>query len=1061
MKNWLRALIVFPILFDSAQLWAQTHVFAQLTGAPVNTTGWTFQGAATVGNITGTGNSEVIVCPNQFWQTGAVFYNQPINLSLCNKWIAEFDYRIYDGSLADGLAFCFLDVPPTGFVVGGGMGIPATANGLKICFDQNPNCFPLNFGDYPKIEIRWGAGYDECWAQPTADNSTGALSFIRSPNYNHVKIVYNNGNISVYVNNTLYVTGFQTFNFSGYMGFTSATGAKDDNHSVKNVVIYTDMPASEAGANVTVCSGTAVQLGTTPDPANVYTWQVSPVAGAPAVTAPGSIADPLVTLSNPTAQSISYKYLVGTAFATAPGCSSVDSVIVTVLPKVAINPSIQVINQCTGSSYTLPSGKIVNATGLVLDTLKNKLGCDSIVNSYQVTEMGITEHDTTVCKGSSFALHGRDALTWQWAPSHGLSNTTVQNPVLLADSNLTYSLTSTFLARNLVVNGDFEAGNTGFFSSYIYCNTGNCLYPLANDGYSVGTNANYYHTLFTGHDHTTGSGNFMIVNGADPTRTVWRETIPINANTTYAFGCWISTMIGLSPAQIRFSINGTQLGPIYQAATALNTWNQFFITWNSGSSTTATIEIVDVLNQSNGNDFGLDDIFFGQVTSCTDNVKIGLFASAAAHLSGPSANICTGAPASFTVAATGTGSGVGYQWVLNGKNVGTNAPTYSYTSAAQGDKVYCVVTDPDACAGSQVIHSDTIAVPVYPTVTPTVSISTTTNVVCAGTEMTFSALATNEGGGSIQWLVNGVPAGSGNSFIVQAPGDGDVVSCVLASGLPCTAPVASNVVKVQVLPAVVSAVQIAASANGVCSDSSVVFTATPVNGGDKPTYQWLLNGKATGGGSGPIFSAYNLANGDVVNCMLTSSISCTSPVSAASPITMVVYPSPQILAMPKDQIIAAGSTVVLTPVISGTGLSYSWSPAEGLSDAHVAAPVASPDSTTLYTLTVSTIEGCLATGKVSIGVFKNLAMPNAFSPNGDGRNDVFRIPPEIPLAISGFQIYNRQGALLFSTQDGRKGWDGRYGGRLQAAGTYIWVIEYVNPLTKSAVMQRGTVELVR
>ncbi len=139
MKNWLTvSLATVTFLLAGVRLRAQTHVFAQLAGSPVNTTGWSFQGAAAVGNVTGTGNSEVIVCPAQFWQTGAVFYNQPINLSACNKWIAEFDYRIYDGSLADGLTFCFLDVPPSGFVVGGGMGIPATAKGLKVCFDPNP-----------------------------------------------------------------------------------------------------------------------------------------------------------------------------------------------------------------------------------------------------------------------------------------------------------------------------------------------------------------------------------------------------------------------------------------------------------------------------------------------------------------------------------------------------------------------------------------------------------------------------------------------------------------------------------------------------------------------------------------------------------------------------------------------------------------------------------------------------------------------------------------------------------------------------------------------------------
>ncbi|HEY8399634.1 MAG TPA: hypothetical protein VIK89_00155, partial [Cytophagaceae bacterium] len=65
---------------------------------------------------------------------------------------------------------------------------------------------------------------------------------------------------------------------------------------------------------------------------------------------------------------------------------------------------------------------------------------------------------------------------------------------------------------SLVRNGDFSNGNTQFISGYSYCNTSNCLYPEGY--YAIGQNANFYHNAFVGRDHTTGNGNFMIVNGA-------------------------------------------------------------------------------------------------------------------------------------------------------------------------------------------------------------------------------------------------------------------------------------------------------------------------------------------------------------------------------------------------------------------------------------------------------------------------------------------------------------------------------------------------------------------
>ena len=87
------------------------------------------------------------------------------------------------------MAFCFLDIPPSAFVIGQGLGIPANANGLKICFDTYPNCGSNNPAPYPKIMIRYGAGYNECLSQPTLDNN-GTLNFIRSSTYNHRAIAW-------------------------------------------------------------------------------------------------------------------------------------------------------------------------------------------------------------------------------------------------------------------------------------------------------------------------------------------------------------------------------------------------------------------------------------------------------------------------------------------------------------------------------------------------------------------------------------------------------------------------------------------------------------------------------------------------------------------------------------------------------------------------------------------------------------------------------------------------------------------------------------------------------
>ena len=304
---------------------AQSYVFAQLTGTPLNTNGWNLQGNAYLGNTgSNTGNGELILTNPVNFQSGSVFYNVPINLAQCSKWIAEFQFRIAEGSAADGLAFCYLDVPPVGFVAGGGLGIPATANGLKVGIDTWLNC---GTDAVPKIELRWGNGYDECNGQPTKNNNDGSLSFIRNGQYHTCKIEYDKGNITVSINGVQRVTGFQTFNFLGYFGFTASTGGSTDRHSIKDVRIYTEMPPSEAGTNAAICNNSSVQIGAANNPAYQYSW--SPAVGLSSTNS----ANPTVTLSNTGTSTVVQKYYLRTEFANLPGCGSTDSVLVTVYPQ--------------------------------------------------------------------------------------------------------------------------------------------------------------------------------------------------------------------------------------------------------------------------------------------------------------------------------------------------------------------------------------------------------------------------------------------------------------------------------------------------------------------------------------------------------------------------------------------------------------------------------------------------------------------------------------------------------------------------------------------------------
>ena len=168
------------------------------------------------------------------------------------------------------------------------------------------------------------------------------------------------------------------------------------------------------------------------------------------------------------------------------------------------------------------------------------------------------------------------------------------------------------LASELVVNSDFEAGNTGFSSGYNFCVSSGCL----EGTYTINSNPAISNGAFTGVDHTTGSGQYMIVNGSGtPNTSVWSETITVTPSTAYLFSCWVCSVFPGSPAILQFSINGNLVGSVFNAPSSTGVWMNFCTLWDAGSATSAVISIVNQNTAAGGNDFGLDDISFGTAST--------------------------------------------------------------------------------------------------------------------------------------------------------------------------------------------------------------------------------------------------------------------------------------------------------------------------------------------------------------------------------------------------------------------------------------------------------------
>ena len=305
-----------------------------------------------------------------------------------------------------------------------------------------------------------------------------------------------------------------------------------------------------------------------------------------------------------------------------------------------------------------------------------------------------------------------------------------------------------------------------------------------------------------------------------------------------------------------------------------------------------------------------------------DSVKVSITAS--------TNNICAGIQITFTATPSNPGTIPIYQWKVNGINSGTNSTTFTYTPL-NGDVVTCVLTSSlTSCISNNPAVSNSLLMVIDSILVVGITINPSANPVCARNSVTYTATPTNGGVSPIyQWKVNGVGVGTNNPTYSYIPNNGDIVTCVLTSNATCPAgnPATSPPITMTVNPNLAVSVSIVASANPFCQGAAVTFTATPVNGGGLATYQWQVNGVNVGTSS-PNYT-YNPLNGDLVTCVLTSSIACPvgSP-ATSNTITMIVNSN-----LPAGVTIVASSnpfcpgsavTFTATPVNGGTIPAYQW-----------------------------------------------------------------------------------------------------------------------------------------
>lgn len=161
----------------------------------------------------------------------------------------------------------------------------------------------------------------------------------------------------------------------------------------------------------------------------------------------------------------------------------------------------------------------------------------------------------------------------------------------------------------------------------------------------------------------------------------------------------------------------------------------------------------------------------------------------------------------------------------------------------------------------------------------------------------------------------------------------------------------------------------------------------------------------------------------------------------------------------RDTLILEGGETRLNATASGSNVSYKWLPSTGLSRDDIPDPVASPTEDIIYTLTVTSDQACVAMDNIRIKVLKQPEVPNGFSPNNDGINDLWNVKYLESYVNATVKVFSRYGGIVYQSNKGYSvPWNGQFNGIDLPIGTYYYIID---PKTKGRKAISGAVTILR
>jgi len=692
--------------------------------------------------------------------------------------------------------------------------------------------------------------------------------------------------------------------------------------------------------------------------------------------------------------------------------------------------------QQINNSITIPAGQTATRLDIITipDTINDPtetielyiytLLCDTLF--YDTVTVILKEelpvlnvNDTTICKGEQVQLQVNGGVTYEWIPPINLTNPNIANPVFNGDTTTGY-IVITIDSNNCRGRGFLTVfvldPPTPIFNPV----TDICIGDTAQLSVSGGINYSWSPSLGLSSSSISNPKAFPTTN----TDYTVRVSIGNCADT-------IQLRVNVNPLPIANAGNDTTVcrntnillnasgGNNYSWSPA-NTLNNANIANPTANITATTSYIVTVTNGIGC--FDIDTVLINSVDplsiiASNDVIKC----------------------AEDTIALTVIGAN-NYVWTPN-INI-TNANTDNPSVFPNINTLYTVsAIDINGCP-----TSDSVFVSITITTPPNAGLDQS---ICEGETVSIGGNPTSENNSILVWTATSGDINALSSLNAQNPvfdasvsGTGIIIFQVTETEQGCFAGTDEVSIAVNALPV--------ADFSGL---KELYCLESPAS---------ILTGNPTGG----IFNGIGIVNNSFdprvagIGNYFEITYSVTDANGCFDDTTKVTLVTNYLVDAGEDQTINIFDSIQLMP--SSDAVIYEWSPAESLSCFNCMNPFASPTVTTTYNLIAIDENGCVSEDNVTVNVFVDtlLWVPNAFSPNGDGSNDIFRVYGKNFKTIE-FKVFNRWGELVFFTTDPSQGWDGTYKGKEMVPGVYVYSIKatYINDLQSRR--EKGSFVLVK